>query len=157
MSPIIDPARAPTIDEPAEGAVLNPSPPATFRWSGGLATVPWQRDRDPRSWRLATWRDELSRWTTLIPEAHAHCPPFTGIGYALTFRSADGRTILRVEQSARAYTPSTEAWSVLLGSARQRPGPIELTILATRFRENEVIEGPFAPAAPRRFFIAIPR
>ncbi len=82
--------------------------------------------------------EELARWTTLVPEAHAHCAPFSGIGYGLDFRVAN-RVILRVEQSTTEYTPGAAAWEVLRGAG----APIELRITAARFRNSTVSDGPF--------------
>jgi hypothetical protein len=73
-----------------------------------------------------------------VPEAHAHCAPFSGLGYGLDFR-ANGRVVLRVEQSTTSYTPSALAWDML----RAAGGPIEIRITATRFRNSTVSEGPF--------------
>jgi hypothetical protein len=147
----VDATRAPVVNEPAEGAMVPSATPFTFRWTGQLAARDGGEGRVvcARAPRAMTWRDELARWTTLIPEAHAHCAPFNGVGYALTFRAGD-RVLLRVEQSRTEYTPDAQAWATL----RSAGGPIDLTILATRFRESAVSEGPFAPAAPRRFTIA---
>lgn len=152
-SPQVDPARSPVIDEPAAGAVLGSAAPATFRWHGqlaGLRMTPLGVPLSDPPARAMTWRDELARWTTLVPRAYAHCPPFNGVGYALLFRSG-GRVVLRVEQSRTEYTPDAQAWSTLRGAG----GPIELTVLAARFR-GSLIEpegGPFA-SEPRRFTIA---
>jgi hypothetical protein len=151
MAPQVDATRAPVVLEPAQDAVLPTDTAPTFRWMGQLALRggAGARPFTPRAPRAMTWRDELHRWTTLLPEAHAHCAPFSGIGYALTFKSGN-EVLLRVEQSQTEYTPDASAWEKL----RAAEGPIELTILATRFRQSEVSEGPFAPSAPRRFSIA---
>jgi hypothetical protein len=153
----VDGSRAPGVDAPTQDAVLPADPAPTFRWHGQLASRDLGDDvRDalpgdgsPARARTLTWRDELARWTTLVPAAHAHCAPFTGLGYSLIFR-AGGRTVLYVEQSATEYTPSADAW----GRLRNASGPIELTVRVARFRSNAVDEGPYAPTEPRRFTVA---
>jgi hypothetical protein len=93
--------------------------------------------------------DELRRWTTLVPEAHAHCAPFSGVGYGLDFRS-NGRVILRVEQSLTQYTPGALAWDAL----KRAGSTIELRITAARFRNSAVSEGPFESPTRVTFSIA---
>jgi hypothetical protein len=149
----VDASRAPIVDFPTQDAVLPADPAPTFRWHGQLASrVPGGGDGDgddAAPVRALTWRDELTRWTSLVPAAHAHCPPFSGLGYSLIFR-AGGQTVLYVEQSATEYTPNADAW----GRLRNASGTIELTARVSRFRSNAVDEGPYAPPEPRRFTVA---
>lgn len=146
----VDAMRAPALTAPTQGQALPGATPFTFRWSAATALLP---TRTPSQWNVAsrapspahefnsrapTVLEELSRWTTLVPEAQAHCAPFSGVGYGLDFR-AGGRVILRVEQSLTEYTPGAAAWEVLRGAT----GPIELRITAARFRNSVVSDGPF--------------
>ncbi|MBL8682600.1 MAG: hypothetical protein JNK05_25755 [Myxococcales bacterium] len=142
----VDAMRAPTITAPTAGAALPAATPFAFQWTAPTALAP---RTTPLRWRRAsvtpaleartpTALDELRRWTSLVPEAHAHCAPFSGLGYGLDFR-ANGRVVLRVEQSATSYTPSALAWDML----RAAGGPIEIRITAARFRNSTVSEGPF--------------
>jgi hypothetical protein len=145
---VVDAMRAPAITAPTAMQVLPSGTPFTFRWSAATALAP---TRTPARWnaiadalpplrapRAPTALEELARWTTLVPEAHAHCAPFSGIGYGLDFR-VGSRVILRVEQSTTEYTPGAAAWEVLRGAG----APIELRITATRFRNSTVSDGPF--------------
>lgn len=142
-----DAMKAPIVEAPPEGAVLAAATPYTFRLRNQLARLDYA-PRTPPALRAMTAWDELSRWTKLVPEAHAHCLPFTGVGYALIFRSG-GRVIARAEHSTDNWTPGPVAWSTLVDAG----GPIELTVLAARFRESTVEDGPYTPAAPVRFTI----
>jgi hypothetical protein len=155
----VDAMRAPAITAPMEAESLPSATRFTFRWSAAMALLP---RRTPLRWasvsssdssaplaRAMTFREELARWTTLVPEAQAHCAPFSGIGYGLDFR-ANGRVILRVEQSLTEYTPTPLAWDAL----RAAGGPIEIRITAARFRNSAVSEGPFESPTRRTFTIA---
>lgn len=149
-NPPVDAMRGPVVDAPGEAATLPGGAPFTFRWTGQLVRrAPGAR---PAAYaqaapRAPTLGDELRRFFTLVPPAYAHCDPFNGIGYALLFR-VNGHTVLRVEQSTTAYTPDAAAWQTLRGAG----GPIDLTILATRFGASRVTEGPYA-SPTRRFTI----
>ncbi len=144
----IDP-RGAVLEVPTEAAVLSAATPALFRWRTPLTTlrVPGHEPLLLHRPRSPTFWDHVQSWTTLLPEAHAHCLPYTGLGFALSFR-ANGRTVLRVEQSALTYTPDAISWQVLRDA-----GTLELTIVTTRFRENTITEGPFASERPIRFTI----
>jgi hypothetical protein len=156
----VDPARAPTITAPADREALPSATRFTFRWSAPMAArIPrtparWVAGTDahparsPLPHRAPTIAEELARWTALVPEAHAHCAPFSGVGYGLDFR-ANGRVILRVEQSLTEYTPTPAAWDILRGAG----GPIEIRITAARFRNSALSEGPFESPARRTFTI----
>lgn len=147
---IVDGMRAPSIIAPTQGQALPSATPFTFRWTAALALYP---RRTPARWNIATSAalpthefnvrtpsvfEEIARWSSLVPEAHAHCAPFSGVGYGLDFRSGS-RVILRVEQSRTEYTPGAAAWEIL----RSATGPIELRITAARFRNSVVSDGPF--------------
>ncbi|MEZ4391852.1 MAG: hypothetical protein R3A48_12205 [Polyangiales bacterium] len=140
-----DTARAPSITAPTEDQALPAAAPFTFTWSAPTA----RRGLPPR--RPMTWRDELARWTTLIPEAQAHCAPFSGQAYELRF-VIQGQVVLRRQQSLTSYTPDASRWSYLRTQAAGRP--IELRIVTARFSNNLVGAGPFVASQPRRFTIA---
>jgi hypothetical protein len=160
---MVDGTRAPSVTAPTQAQALPGSTPFTFRWTAAMALRPqrtparWNvaahefnaRARGPLEARSPTVLEELARWTSLVPEAHAHCAPFSGVGYGLDFR-AGGRVILRVEQSRTEYTPGTAAWEVL----RSASGPIELRITAARFRNSVVSDGPFESPTRVTFTIA---
>lgn len=156
--------RAPSITAPAANAQVPSATPLTVRWSPSTALRPL---RTPARWNVATGSapalraprpptalEELARWSALVPEAHAHCAPFSGIGYALDFIATDSATrretvLLHVEQSATEYTPGAAAWEVLRGAG----GPITIRISATRFRNSTVSDGPFESGARVSFTI----
>jgi hypothetical protein len=134
-------AQAPAIDAPMEGETLPNATPYTFRWHPqGLARAPRVRPFE--------WRDDLARWTTLLPAADAHCAPFGGVAYALVF-GAGGQPLLRVETANTSYTPDADAWTRL----RAARGAISLNIEVARFASNAVTEGPFVTATARTFTI----
>lgn len=140
----VDDTKAPQVLEPANGAEIPAGAGFTVRLAPRLMA---QRTLvPPPVHRAMTFHDHLQRFFTLLPEAHAHCRPYTGLGYALVFR-ASGRTVLRVEQSTSEYTPGP----VALAALREQSGPIELTVLTARFRESMVSEGPYAGSTPVRF------
>ena len=141
-----DSARAPAITAPAQDQALPAATPFTFAWSAPR-TARWVTP--PR--RPITWRDELARWTTLIPEAQAHCVPFTGQAYELRF-SVAGSVVLRRQQSLTSYTPDNARWSYLRTMAAGRP--IELRIVTARLSSNQIGQGPFVASEPRRFTIS---
>lgn len=140
-----DTARAAAVTAPAQDQALPAAAPFTFTWSAPTA----RRALPPR--RPMTWRDELARWTTLIPEAQAHCVPFTGQAYELRF-SVGGSVILRRQQSLTSYTPDAARWSYLRTSAAGRP--IELRVITARLNSNQLGQGPFVASEARRFTIA---
>lgn len=162
---IVSDTRAPSISVPVDGAQLPSATPVTVRWSTSTALLP---QRTPSRWNVAVGLapplraprapsalEELARWSTLVPEAHAHCAPFSGIGYALDFTTTNGVTgretvLLHVEQSATEYTVGAAAWEVL----RNAGGPITIRIAATRFRNSTVSDGPFESSARHTFTIA---
>ena len=86
---------------------------------------------------------------TLLPQAHAHCAPFSGIAYGLDF-VASGARVLRVELSTTEFTPNMTSWALL----RAASSTIELKISVVRMRANEVTEGPYGAPAATRFTIA---
>lgn len=141
----MDNAQAPAIDQPTEGAAVPAATPFTFTWRPqGLSLRPRSAARS-----LLAWHDALRGAGLLVGEAQAHCSPFSGLGYALTFR-ANGQVLLRAQTAAAQYRPTASAWA-LLQAAR---GAISLTVEAARFGNNAVTAGPVVQATPRTFTLA---
>jgi hypothetical protein len=139
-----DDTQAPAIDLPAEGAALPAAAAFTFTWHPtGLSL---RRGTAPR---MYAWRDELVRWSALIPAADAHCPAFGGVGYAVIF-SANGQQILRAETARTSYQPTPSAWMHLVAA----PGTISMVVEVARFSDNTVTQGPYVDATPRHFTIS---
>jgi hypothetical protein len=140
-------ARAPSVTAPTEGQRVPRAAPFTFSWTAPVAARP--RLRAPRAMTLA---DELRRWTTLIPEAEAHCEPFSGRAYELRFR-VNGATVLRRQQSATSWTPDGRDWSLIVAGATGRT--VELTVYTALFNNGQIgpSAGPFTPMAARRFVL----
>jgi hypothetical protein len=158
--PELNAMRAPTLILPANMAVLPAQPPALFRWMGNLsrslnastravafATHSHRAQLPTRG--VLTWRDELQKFFTLLPEAHAHCAPFSGIAYGLDFYSGSSR-VLRLEQSSTEVTLDAQSWTALRAVA----GPIDVKISVARMRANELTEGPYLSPVTTRFTIA---
>ncbi|TAK23849.1 MAG: hypothetical protein EPO40_25155 [Myxococcaceae bacterium] len=145
-APTPDDARAPAILAPTEGERVPDATPYAIRWSAPTA---WR----PPAPRPMTLHDELARWTTLVPEADAHCASFNGRGYELTFR-AGGETLLRRQQSAASWTPDAGAWSRLVAAARGRE--VQLTIVTANFSNSQVSTALYAQTSPRRFTLLAP-
>ena len=137
-----DDARAPSIDQPAEGAALPAAVPYTFTWHPGTFAL----RRTLHAPRALTAMDEWRRFTTLIPEASAHCAPFNGVGYAVVF-TAGAQEVLRAETASRSYTPAEDAWARL----RAVRGLIAVRVVVARFGASAVVEGPFDQSTPRGF------
>src|SRR5262249_54072703 len=121
--------------------------PFTFTWHPTGLVHRWPPAPPPR---VLTFRDELHRWTTLLPAAEAHCAAFGGVAFAVVFKASDGRVLLRAETSHRSYTPTADAWARLQAAQ----GTIGMTVEAARFSNNAVTEGPFDQTAPRHFTLA---
>lgn len=138
-------ARAPSITAPTEMQAVPAAQPFMFAWTAPTA---WR----PRH-RPMTVGDELRRWTTLLPEAEAHCNPFTGRGYELRF-TAGGTVIFRRQQSALSWTPTAAEWSRLTTAIGTQTA--ELTIYTAVYSNNQIStgNGPFAQSMPRRFTLA---
>lgn len=138
--------QAPAIDAPTEGQAVPGAAPFHFTWHPtGLS----RRAPVLRAPRAYTWRDELIRWSSLIPAAEAHCAPYGGVAFAVVFKNAAGQVVLRAETSHRDYTPTADAWTRL----RAVSGTISMTVEAARFSNNAVTEGPFDQTTPRHFTI----
>lgn len=140
-------ARAPSVTAPTEGQRVPRATPFTFSWTAPVAARP--RLRAPRAMTLA---DELRRWTTLIPEAEAHCEPFSGRAYELRLR-VNGATVLRRQQSATSWTPDGRDWSLIVAGGAGRT--VELTVYTALFNNGQIgpSAGPFTPMAARRFVL----
>lgn len=141
-------ARAATITAPTEGERVSSATPYAFTWTAPVALRP--RLGAPRAF---TFADDLRRWTTLIPEAEAHCEPFTGRAYELRF-TANGTTVFRRQTSATSWTPSARDWGFVTGGAGSSRA-IELTIYTALFNGGTIGtgSGPFRPMAARRFTV----
>lgn len=138
----VDAARSPSITAPTEMQSLAAATPFTFAWT---APVAWRRP--------ATWRDELARWTSLVPEAEAHCEPFSGRAYELTFK-VRGATVLRRQQSATSWTVDAPAWQRLRAAAGA--SVVDLTLTTVIFNTNAISAGagPFTSGVVRHFTIS---
>lgn len=137
-------ARAATITAPTEGQALPAAAPFTFTWAA--PTMALHR-------RSMTVGDELRRFVTLLPEAQAHCEPFTGRAYEL--RIAVGTTVvLRRQQSATSWTPTAAEWAYITNAIGARTAEITLYTAALVSNQVSAGAGPFYAAAPRRFTVA---
>jgi hypothetical protein len=139
--------RAATITAPTEMQRVPTATPFTFTF-----TAPMVFRRVP-SRRPMTVADELHRLVTLVPEAHAHCDPFTGRGYELRF-TVGSNVIFRRQQSATSYTPSAAEWQYLTRTIAT--GTAELSVYTAAFVSSQISAGagPFVSSTPRRFMLA---
>ena len=138
-----DAMRSATITAPTEMQSVPGATPFAFTWTAPTA---WRRPSRPMN-----WRDELARWTTLVPEAQAHCEAFSGRAYELSFKVGT-RIVLGRQQSFTTWTPDAATWTRLRTAAGT--SPVELTIYAVTFNANQVSAGPFVSGTVRRFTIA---
>lgn len=137
-------ARAAAITAPTEGQRVPAATPFTFTWSApSMALLR----------RPMTFGDELRRLLTPLPEAQAHCDPFTGRAYELRIK-VGSTVLLRRQQSATTWTPSAAEWAYLTGAIGAQTA--ELTLYTAALVSNQVSAGtgPFYATAPRRFTIA---
>lgn len=148
-----DNVRAPVVMAPTEAQAIAAATPFTFRWEAPVAHRVAPSTGTVRGARAFSWRDDLLRWGHLVPEAQAHCAPFSGRGYELQFR-VGGRIVLRRQQSSTSYTPGPDAWERLRAAAGN--DAVELTVFTAVFNQNTISpgNGPFAATAPRRFTLA---
>ena len=135
---------APTITAPAAGAMVSGTTPFVFTWTAGNVAL----CHPPPTFRALTFADEWSRWATLIPTADAHCPPFSGLGYAAVF-SAQGAEVLRAETQFLSYTPTANAWTTLKGAS----GPISMRVEVAQFNTTQLTGGPWTQTSPVTFTI----
>jgi hypothetical protein len=137
-------ARAATITAPTEGQAVPVATPFTFRWTAPVALHPR---------RARTWGDELRRFLDPLPEAYAHCAPFTGRAYELRIK-VGSTVLLRRQQSATSWTPSAAEWAYLTNAIGAQTA--ELTLYTAMLVNNQVSSGtgPFYTATPRRFTLA---
>lgn len=141
-------ARAATVTAPAENERVPAATPYAFAWTAPVALRP--RLRAPRAMTLA---DELARWTAIVPEAQAHCEPFTGRGYELRF-TVNGATVFRRQTSALTWTPVARDWGIITAGA-SGGRTVELTIYTALFNGGTIGtgSGPFRAMATRRFVV----
>jgi len=128
------------IDSPelAEPLPRDTAPTFTFH----LASVAVRSSRPPLAPRA--WPGSLRRalaWLSPIGVAHAHGIPYSGNGYLLAFKDANGKRQLRVFTSQTSYTPDAAAWHKLTAAV----APLQLDITSAYFEENEIPDdgGPF--------------
>ncbi|MBI5512131.1 MAG: hypothetical protein HY909_00095 [Deltaproteobacteria bacterium] len=139
-------ARASAVVSPMEAEVVPSGAPYAFRWSEPMV----RRSAPRRPWTLG---GELRRWVVLVPEAEAHCAPFNGRGYELSFK-AGGRVVFRRQQSGTSWTPTMDQWTRLRGLLGT--DTVELTVYNALFSNSQIASGngPFVGSAPRRFRVA---
>jgi hypothetical protein len=87
-----------------------------------------------------------------MPEAHAHCPTFTGENYLFELKDAEGNALYTALLSVTGFTPNAETWKKAM--AGQAGKDVTVTLKRARFTRGEVVEGPFVRAAPYRFTVA---
>ena len=163
--PVVDPAQAAVLDQPADGAALPRSPPPRFDWS--LPGSASRTDGAPTGRRTAlapaspAWRGfspappapptatPLERlaapWLELvgpIRSAHAHGDPYNGDAFYLRFSIDSNPTLVEVFTSSFTYAPSAEAWEKMTTAGK----PITLSLFNAVFEQNRVVQdgGPFA-------------
>lgn len=138
-------ARSAAITAPTDMQAVPRATPFAFTWTAPTAMIPRRRPM--------TVGDELARWTSLIPEAEAHCAPFTGRAYELRFK-VGASVIYRRQQSALSWTPTAAEWTYLVSAIGAQTA--ELTIYAASFVTGQISSGagPFTPMATRRFTVA---
>ncbi len=141
----VNDARSASITAPTEMQAVSRATPFTFAWTAPTAMIPKRRPM--------TVGDELRRWITLIPEAEAHCSPFTGRGYELRFK-VGANVIYRRQQSALSWTPTAAEWGYLTTAIGAQTATV--TIYTASFVSSAISQGtgPFTPMAARRFTIA---
>jgi hypothetical protein len=134
--------RAATLTAPTEMQAVPRATPFTFTWTAPTA----MRLRR----RSMTVGDELARWTTLVPEAEAHCAPFTGRAYELRIK-VGAAVVYRRQQSALSWTPTAAEWTYLTGAIGTQTA--ELTLYVASFVTGQISSGsgPFLPMSARRF------
>lgn len=137
-------SRAPSITAPTEMQAVPAATPFTFRWSAPTASRPQ---------RAMTVGEELRRWFTLLPEAEAHCAPFSGRAYELRFR-VGSNVVFRRQQSTLSWTPTAAEWTSLTNAIGAQTA--ELTIYTALYTSNQIGtgNGPFVQTAARRFTVA---
>jgi hypothetical protein len=154
------PARAPTLDSPADSAAIPRASGTTFAWHFGMsASAPRGFDSGAVLPEKAAW------WSPLLPapqaarpirllqkplrelfgpvrSAYAHGEPFSGAATFLVFSTDSDPRVLRVLTSETSYAPDTAAWDKLAATGK----PITLTLSAAEFENNRIIQGggPFA-------------
>jgi len=131
------------IDSPDLAAPLPRDTPPTLTFH--LASLAVHSPRPSAAPRLApAWQRSVRAALALLSPigvAHAHGIPYSGNGYLLVFKDADGKRQLRAFTSQTSYTPDAAAWQKL-ANAR---APLTLEITSAYFEENEIPDdgGPF--------------
>jgi hypothetical protein len=146
--PTSDPAKAATLDMPADGAALPRATPPVFTWHIGAATAQAERSQGPRWAGLELLPTPAEAWTPLrelfgpIRAASAHGDPFNGTGTYLVFSTDTDPKLVRAFTGVTTYTPSQAAWGKMTGAGKQ----ITLTLVSALFEQDRVVQGggPFA-------------
>jgi hypothetical protein len=148
--PTSDPAKAATLDMPADGAALPRATAPVFTWHIGAPSS--QVERLPgKRWaglELLPAPAPAKAWTPLrelfgpIRAASAHGEPFNGTGTYLVFSTDTDPKLVRAFTGATTYTPSQAAWGKMTGAGKQ----ITLTLVSALFEQDRVVPGggPFA-------------
>lgn len=142
-------AKAPTQD-PLDGPVwLTPQPatvlpadPTALQWQAGSLVQQNRRPKpapDPNQGNGAA-----SDWLTdaLLPSVWAHGAPLTGRATLVDIRDANGKSLLRVFTKGQSYIPTAAQWQRLQGA-----GELTGQLLAARFANNRVVDGPWLGAS----------
>ncbi|WP_373048676.1 hypothetical protein [Vulgatibacter sp.] len=124
-------AGAATLSEPAAGAVVGSSVPATLRWEQAIAALPGGATR------LQAPAGVMPQLAFGLPLAWAHLPPVTGWVYLVEMKLADGSS-LWLFTTERSWQPDPIAWRRLVGS-----GEVSVEITSTYLNQNVIEEGPW--------------
>jgi hypothetical protein len=147
-------AKSPVLSEPAADAVLSLDSAPTFSWSETLAQLAPQRTlphRRETSTPVDSVRAVLTSITALvIPSAHAHEPPVTGIVYLAEITAPNGDCLASLVTTSTTWTPNDVLWTSMKKSEGE---PFSLDVSTAYLTENRVTEGPFGIEEPRSFFV----
>ena len=128
--------RAPLWTAPANDAVLDGVAAPTISWRSTSASL----DRNPgaarpRSW--VPWGGERL--------AHAHNPPYSGVGYFLELAIDGHAPAYRLYTFHTSFTPDARLWEMLRAAA----GSVTCTLRLARFTDNRIDPdgGPFAASS----------
>lgn len=132
-----DPLDGPVWLTPQPAAVL-PADPTALQWQAGSLVQQNRRLQpapDPNQVNRATvaWLADA-----LLPSAWAHGAPLTGRATLVDVRDAQGKSLLRVFTKGQSYVPTAAQWQRLQGA-----GPLTGNLLAARFANNRVVDGPW--------------
>jgi len=142
-----DPLDGPAWLTPQPAAVL-PADPTALQWQAGSLVQQEHRlepapDRNQGNRAAAGWLADA-----LLPSAWAHGAPLTGRATLVDIRDAQGKSLLRVFTKGQSYIATAAQWQRLQGA-----GPLTGQLLAARFANNRVVDGPWL-SAPVAFEVA---